>query len=76
MSFFQTATESLRCCSTASTMACRPCKTGDSVEKKRCWNLQSSKFVNHNGPKMYDVWNVNKLSEARTKMKVGKLRND
>ena len=35
-----------------------------------------SKFVNHNGTKMVDVrvLNVNKLSEAWTKMKVGKLR--
>ena len=31
-------------------------------------------FVNHNGAKMVDVWNVNKLTEARTKMEVGKSR--
>ena len=36
--------------------------------------LQHSKFVNHNGSKMVDVWNVNKLTEVRTKMEVGKLR--
>ena len=36
--------------------------------------LQHSKFVNHNGAKMVDVWNVNKLTEAQTKMEVGKLR--
>ena len=35
--------------------------------------LQHSKFVNHNGAKMVDVWNVNKLTEARTKMEGGKL---
>ena len=33
---------------------------------------QRSKFVNHNGVKMVDVWNFNKLTEARTKMEVGK----
>ena len=33
---------------------------------------QRSKFVNHNGVKMADVWNFNKLTEARTKMEVGK----
>ena len=78
MSFFQTATENLRWCLTASTMPCRPFKTGDSVEMVTFWNLQRSKFVNHNGAKMYDAWNVswnvNKLTEARTKMEVGKLR--
>ena len=59
--FFQTATENLLCCSTSSTM---PSKTSqqDSVEK--FWNLQRSKFVNHNGAKMVDVWNVSKLTEA------------
>ena len=36
--------------------------------------LQYSKFVNQNGAKMVDLWNVNKLTEARTKMEVGKLR--
>ena len=63
--FFQTATENLRCCSTASF---------GKVEMEKFWNLQHSKFVNHNGAKMVDVWNVNKLTEARTKMEVGKLR--
>ena len=63
--FFQTATENLRCCSTA---------LFDKVEMEKFWNLQHSKFVNHNGAKMGDVWNVNKLTEARTKMEVGKLR--
>ena len=65
MFFFQTATENLRSCSTASF---------DSVEMERFWNLQHSKFVNYNGTKMVDAWNVNKLTEARTKMEVGKLR--
>ena len=58
----------------ASTMSYRPLKTEDSVEMVTFWNLQRSKFVNHNGAKMYDAWNVNKLTEARTKMEVGKLR--
>ena len=46
----------------------------DSVEG--FWNLQLSKFVNHNGAKMVEVcvWNVNKLTEAQTKMEVGRLR--
>ena len=46
------------------------------VEMERFWNLQLSKFVNHNDAKMVDVGvsNVNKLTEARTKMEVGKLR--
>ena len=48
----------------------------DNVEMERFWNLQLSKFVNYIGAKMVDVcvWNVNKLTEARTKMEVGKLR--
>ena len=52
--FFQTATENLRCCSTAWTM---PCKTSqqDSVEMGSFWNLQHLKFVNHNGAKMNNV---------------------
>ena len=75
--FFQTATGNLRCCLTTSTM---PCKTSqqDSLEMERFWNLasywlrlQRSKFVNHNSAKMNDVWNVNKLTEARTKLAVG-----
>ena len=44
------------------------------VEIGRFWNLQHPKFVNHNGTKMVDVWNVNKLTEARTKMEVGELQ--
>ena len=46
------------------------------VEMERFWNLQLSKFVNHNDAKMVDVCvlNINKLIEARTKMEVGKLR--
>ena len=50
----------------------RVCKK-DSVEMESFWNLQHSKFVNHNGAKMVDVWNVNKLTEAWTKMEVAKL---
>ena len=46
------------------------------VEMERFWNLQLSKFVNHNDAKMVDVCvlNINNLIEARTKMEVGKLR--
>ena len=46
----------------------------DSVAMERFWNLQHSKFINHNGAKMVAVWNVNKLTGARTKTEVGKLR--
>ena len=63
--FFQTATENVGCCSRA---------LFDSVEIRRFWNLQHSKFVNHNGAKMVDVWNVNKLTGTRTEIEVGKLR--
>ena len=35
---------------------------------------QHSKFVNQNGAKMVDAWNVYKLTEAWTKMEAGKLR--
>ena len=46
----------------------------DSVKMEKFCNLQDSKLVNHNGAKMVDVWNVNKLTEAWTKMEVAKLR--
>ena len=38
-------------------------------------NRKLSKFVNHNVAKTINlcVWNVNKLTEAQTKMEVGKL---
>ena len=36
--------------------------------------LQHLKVVNQNSAKMVDAWNVNKLTEARTKMEAGKLR--
>ena len=44
---------------------------------EKFWNLQLSKFVTHNGAKMVDlcVWNVNKLTEAQTKLEAGKLGN-
>ena len=42
----------------------------ESVEMERFRDLQHSKFVNHNGGKMVDV---NKITEARTKMEAGKL---
>ena len=44
----------------------------DSVEMERFWNLQHSKY--HNGAKMTERWNVSKLTAARTKMEVLKLR--
>ena len=49
----------------------------DSVQMERFWNLQLSKFVNHNGAKMVDVcvWNVKKHTKARTEMEV-KPHND
>ena len=46
----------------------------DSVEIGRFWNLQRWKYANHNGAKMIDLWNVNKLTEAWTKTEVGGLR--
>ena len=54
----------------------RPCNTShqDRVETERFWNLQRSKYINHNGAKAIDKWNVNKLSVARIKMEIGKLR--
>ena len=82
--FFQTTTENVRCCSTASFDSMEIGRfwnlqhprfvSFDSVEIRRFWNLQHPKFVNHYGTKMVDVWNVNKLTEARTKMEAGKLR--
>ena len=47
----------------------------DSREMERFWNLQLTKFVNHNGAKIVDVCvlNVNELTEARTKMEAGKI---
>ena len=45
---------------------------GESARKNLV--VQHSKFVNHNGAKMVDVWNVNKLTEAQTKMEVAKLQ--
>ena len=76
MSFSQTATENLRCCSTATFAYAMQDESArqDRVEMERFWNLQHSKFVNHIGQKMVDVWDVNKLTEARTKMEVGKIR--
>ena len=35
---------------------------------ERFWNLQSLKFENYDGAKMIDVWNSNKITEARTNM--------
>ena len=70
MSFSQTAAENLRCCSTTSTMA-RKTSQQDSVEMERSWNLQRSKFVNHNSAKKVDVSNVNKLTKHGPKWKSG-----
>ena len=67
--YFQTENLLWQCSATIDESARR-----DSVEMERFWNLQHSKLVNHNGAKMVDVWNVNKLTEARTKMEVAKLR--
>ena len=61
--FLQTATENLLCCSISATMPSKRSQQ-DSVEMEKFWNLQHSKFVNHNGAKMVDVWNANKLTEA------------
>ena len=52
---------------------CNTCHQ-DRVEVERFWNLQRSKYVNHNDTKMIDRWNVNKLTAARTKKEVDKLR--
>ena len=51
----------------------RPYNTNhqDSVEMEKFWNLQRPKY--HNGAKMIDRWNVNKLTPERNKMEVGKL---
>ena len=56
--YFQNATDNLLCCLTVSTMPSKTSQQG-SVEMERFWNLQRSKFVNHNGAKMVD-----KLTEA------------
>ena len=64
--FFQTATENLRCCVAQQLhLTARKWKVLEST-------LQHSKFTNHNGAKMVDVWNVNKLTESRTKTEIGK----
>ena len=39
----------------------------------RIWNLLRLKYVNHNGAKMIDLWNVNKLTAANLGLR---LRND
>ena len=62
MSFSQTATENLQCCSTAW------------KRKGLVSALQHLKVVNQNSAKMVDAWNVNKLTEARIKMEASKLR--
>ena len=49
-------------------------KWQDSMRMERFWNLQRLKVVNHNDAKMVDVWNVNKLTDERTKMEVDKLQ--
>ena len=38
------------------------------------YSLQNSKLVNYNGTNIVDVGNANKITDARTKMEVGKLR--
>ena len=53
-----------------------PCKTSqqESVQVEMIRSLQCLMFVNHNGTKRIDIWNVNKLTTRRTKMEVCQLR--
>ena len=55
--FFQTATENLRCFSTASFDHAMQNESArqDDVEMEKFWNLQHLKFVNYNGAKMIDA---------------------
>ena len=71
MYFFQTATENLRCCSTASTI-----QHESSRQRGNGKVLESASFEirNHNGTKMITRWNFNKLTKTRTKMEAGNLR--
>ena len=75
--FFQTAAEDLRCCLTSLTMqeeSARQCGNGKVLDLIYIYSLQNSKLVNYNGANIVDVWNANKITDARTKMEVGKLR--
>ena len=56
--FFQIATENVQSVNVVRHL--RSCKTiqKDRVELEKFWNLQRPKFVNRNGVKMVEVWNV------------------
>ena len=71
MSRFQAATENLRCCWTTLTKTSQQ----DSVEMGRFWNLQRVKFEIRKSimTKKIGMWNVNKVTAARTKTEVDKL---
>ena len=62
--FFKTATKLKIFYVVRHLWPCQARRVRDSVEIESFWNLQRSKFVNLNGAKMVDVWNVNKLTEA------------
>ena len=77
--FFQTAARDLRCCLTSLTMqekSARQRGNGKVLDLIYIYiySLQNSKLVNYNGANIVDVWNANKITDARTKMEVGKLR--
>ena len=67
--------EFLALCSTALTIS-KTIKTSqqESVQVEMIRSLQCLMFVNHNGTKRIDIWNVNKLTTRRTKMEVCQLR--
>ena len=70
--YWEPCSNLVQCCSAASSNHAMK-DVSARQEMKNFWNLQHSKFVNHNIAKMVDVWNVNRLTEARTKMEVAKL---
>ena len=47
---------------------------GKALDLIYIYSLQNSKLVNYNGANIVDVGNANKITDARTKMEVGKLR--
>ena len=47
---------------------------GKALDLIYIYSLQNSKLVNYNGASIVDVGNANKITDARTKMVVGKLR--
>ena len=52
--FLKSATENLLCCLTSSTMPSKTNQQG-SVQMEGFWNLQHSKFANHNGARMVGI---------------------